>query len=44
MNDPTLEFCGCLVSIDCGILGYFQGKVLKVDQDEKVITIERPLK
>lgn len=33
------EFIGSLVSIDCGQLGIYQGRVEKVDSDMNTLTI-----
>jgi len=38
------EFRGCLVSVDCDELGYYQGKVIDVDAVKKTITLEATLK
>jgi len=38
------EFRGCLVSVDCDELGYYQGKVIEVDAKKMTITLEAPLK
>jgi hypothetical protein len=43
-TSPMAEFRGALVSLDCGIDGYYQGKIAAIDPLDSSITLEKPLK
>lgn len=40
----SAEFEGCLISMNCGEEGIYQGIVRIVNADKKNITIENPIK
>lgn len=43
-SDESLEFVGCLLSVDCGKEGIFQGVVEQLDVGGKTITLRKPMK
>lgn len=38
------DFVGRIVNLNCGDMGYFQGKISGVDMEDQTITIQNPFK